>query len=181
MTQHTQPVVAAQHQQQTLTTQHQQQQQTTTTPNSNNNNNQSNNNNVSSASTTTSAPSTSNNQTQTVAVQQQQQHQNNNNNNYQTQQNVSGPVYNPQLQPANVFVPAHNIPAHHHSQHHHQTGAMYQTMIPAALPSNVYVNNVTANVNLHGWAHAVPHSAWVHPGSAQHYIHGELPPEQVRL
>ncbi|KNC27252.1 hypothetical protein FF38_05495 [Lucilia cuprina] len=185
MTQHTQPVGAGQHQhqqhqQQTSTPQQQQQHQTTTTPNTNNNNT-SNNNNSSTTPTTTN-----NNQTQTVAVQQQQpQHQQNNNNNYQSQQQnaTGGQIFNPQIPSANVYVPTLGMPAaaaaHHPQQHHHhQPGAMYQTMIPAAIPSNVYVNNVTANVNLHGWPHTVPHGAWVHPGGTPHYIHGDSPSEQ---
>ncbi|XP_017059620.1 histone-lysine N-methyltransferase 2D [Drosophila ficusphila] len=74
------------------------------------------------------------------------------------------PVYNPP-----VFMSAHG--GHPHA------GAHYPAMIPAPLPSNtVFVNNVTANVNLHGWPHGVPaYSA----GGQHHYIgHGELPPDQ---
>ncbi|XP_037817752.1 transcription factor mef2A-like [Lucilia sericata] len=187
MTQHTQPVGAGQHQhqqhQQTSTPQ-QQQHQTTTTPNTNNNTN--NNNNSSTTPTTTN-----NNQTQTVAVQQQHQqnnnNNNNNNNNYQSQQQqnaTGGQIFNPQMPSANGYVPTLGMPAaaaaaahHHHPQqhHHHQP---YQAMMPAAIPSTVYVHNVTANVNLHGWPHTAPHGPWVHPGGGPHYIHGDLPPEQ---
>lgn len=54
---------------------------------------------------------------------------------------------------------------------------MYPTMIPAGIPPNVYVNNVTANVNLHGWAaHSVP--AYIQ-GGPQHYMPGEVQPGLV--
>uniref|UniRef100_A0A1I8MVY5 Uncharacterized protein n=1 Tax=Musca domestica TaxID=7370 RepID=A0A1I8MVY5_MUSDO len=201
MAQYTQPVVGQQQQQQQSSPpqQHQQQQTQTTTPqapnNTNNNNmNNNNNNNTNPAPTTptaAAAPSVvaattnnNNNQTQTIAV--PQPVANAGNNNYATAQNVvpgvvgvaGAPVYNPQLQAANLYVPAaahHGMPGHHHPQ----PGAMYSTMLPAPLSSNVFVNNVTANVNLHGWPHtAVPHGGWMHAAGAPHYIHGEIPPEQ---
>lgn len=207
MAQYTQPVVGQQQQQQQQSSppqQHQQQQTQTTTPqasnNTNNNNmNNNNNNNTNPAPTTptaAAAPSgvaattnNNNNQTQTIAV--PQPVANAGNNNYATAQNVvpgvvgvaGAPVYNPQLQAANLYVPAaahHGMPGHHHP--HPQPGAMYSTMLPAPLSSNVFVNNVTANVNLHGWPHtAVPHGGWMHAAGAPHYIHGEIPPEQVHV
>ncbi|EDW92766.1 chromatin modification-related protein eaf-1 [Drosophila yakuba] len=75
------------------------------------------------------------------------------------------PVYNPP-----VYMSAHG--GHPHA------GAHYPAMIPAPMPSNhVYVNNVTANVNLHGWPHGVP--AYMPPGGQHHYIgHGDMPQEQ---
>ncbi|XP_053953660.1 PDZ and LIM domain protein Zasp [Anastrepha ludens] len=76
------------------------------------------------------------------------------------------PIYNQAMHSSNVFVPAPGV---------HQAGPMYAAMMPAQLPSNVYVNNVTANVNLHGWTHAVP--TYI-PGGAQHYIHGDVPSDQ---
>ncbi|XP_013104013.2 putative mediator of RNA polymerase II transcription subunit 26 [Stomoxys calcitrans] len=194
MTQYTQPVVGQQQQlpQQTSPTQQQQQQNTTTQTTNNNNMN-----NNTAAATATAAPNATanNNQTQTVAVQHQQQPQannnnsTNNNNNYSNPQpnsvpgsagaGVGGPVYNPQLHATNMYVPApHGMAAGPHHPHH-QPGTMYSTMIPAPMSSNVYVNNVTANVNLHGWPHAaVHHGGWVHHGGAPQYIPGELPPEQ---
>ncbi|CAD7002480.1 unnamed protein product [Ceratitis capitata] len=76
------------------------------------------------------------------------------------------PIYNQAMHSPNMFVPAPGV---------HQTGPMYATMMPAQIPSNVYVNNVTANVNLHGWAHTVP--TYI-PGGAPHYIQGDVPPDQ---
>jgi len=76
------------------------------------------------------------------------------------------PVYNP-----HVYMSAHG--GHPHA------GAHYPAMIPAPIPSNnVYVNNVTANVNLHGWPHGVP--TYMPAGGQHHYIgHGDMPQEQV--
>ncbi|XP_018804399.1 PREDICTED: homeobox protein 5 [Bactrocera latifrons] len=76
------------------------------------------------------------------------------------------PIYNQAMHSPNMFVPAPGV---------HQAGPMYAAMMPAQIPSNVYVNNVTANVNLHGWAHTVP--AYI-PGGAPHYIQGDMPPDQ---
>ncbi|XP_036214946.2 putative uncharacterized protein DDB_G0271606 [Bactrocera oleae] len=76
------------------------------------------------------------------------------------------PIYNQAMHSPNMFVPAPGV---------HQAGPMYAAMMPAQIPSNVYVNNVTANVNLHGWAHTVP--AYI-PGGAPHYIQGDIPPDQ---
>ncbi|XP_044314035.1 LOW QUALITY PROTEIN: mediator of RNA polymerase II transcription subunit 15a [Drosophila rhopaloa] len=76
------------------------------------------------------------------------------------------PVYNPQ-----VYMSAHG--GHPHA------GAHYPAMIPAPTPSStaVYVNNVTANVNLHGWPHGVP--TYLQAGGQHHYIgHGDMPQEQ---
>ncbi|XP_017486476.1 PREDICTED: chromatin modification-related protein eaf-1-like [Rhagoletis zephyria] len=75
-------------------------------------------------------------------------------------------IYNQAMHSPNVFVPASGV---------HQAGPMYATMMPAQIPSNVYVNNVTANVNLHGWTHTVP--AYI-PCGTPHYIHGDVPPDQ---
>ncbi|XP_075164150.1 ubiquitin specific protease 10 [Haematobia irritans] len=182
MTQYTQPVVGQQ--QQTSPPQQQQQQQQNTTIQTTNNNNM---NNSPAAPTTpaTNTTSNNNNQTQAIAVQPQAPSNNNNSNTYTPQPNSVpgaaggvGPVYNPQLHATNMYVPAHTgMSGPHHP--HHQPGAMYSTMIPAPLSSNVFVNNVTANVNLHGWSHtAVPQGGWVHHGGAPQFIHGEISPDQ---
>ncbi|XP_070136659.1 uncharacterized protein Usp10 isoform X2 [Drosophila bipectinata] len=72
------------------------------------------------------------------------------------------PVFN------QMYMPAHA--AHPHA------GPHYPAMIPAPMP-NVFVNNVTANVNLHGWSHSVPPNYL--PGAQPHYIGpGDMPQEQ---
>ncbi|XP_054085542.1 myb-like protein AA [Zeugodacus cucurbitae] len=76
------------------------------------------------------------------------------------------PIYNQAMHSPNMFVPAPGV---------HQAGHMYATMMPTQIPSNVYVNNVTANVNLHGWSHSVP--AYI-PAGTPHYIQGDVPPDQ---
>lgn len=200
MTQYTQPVVGQQQQPQPQQQQLQQQQQTTPpqqpqqqqqqqqnamTQQTTNNNNMNMNN-----PTTPVVTNTNNNQTQAMVAVQTIANNNSSSSNsaYSTQQTAavqvgaSGPMYNPQLHPANLYVQgAHHAIAGHPHHPQHQPGAMYSTMIPAPLSSNVYVNNVTANVNLHGWSHTpVPHGGWVHPAGAPHYIHGgEMPSEQV--
>lgn len=79
------------------------------------------------------------------------------------------PIYNQAMHSPNMFVPAPGV---------HQAAPMYAAMMAAQIPSNVYVNNVTANVNLHGWAHTVP--AYI-PGGAPHYIQGDMPSDQVYI
>ncbi|KAI9588160.1 hypothetical protein GQX74_004006 [Glossina fuscipes] len=176
MTQHTQPVVAQQQQLQTAGVQT-----TTTTPTITT---QSNNNNNHNSSNASNSNNNSNNQTtQTVSIQQPQMNNNNNNNtsnnnNYsnQTQTAATANIYNAALPSTNLYMSA-TAAASHGMSAHAQHGTMYPAMIPAPLSSNVFVNNVTANVNLHGWAHTVPTGTWVHP-SASHYIHGDVPTEQ---
>uniref|UniRef100_A0A1A9W539 Uncharacterized protein n=1 Tax=Glossina brevipalpis TaxID=37001 RepID=A0A1A9W539_9MUSC len=177
MTQHTQPVVAQQQAagvQTTTTTA------TITTTQSNNNNNH----NSSNASNSNNNNNNNNQTTQTVSIQQPQMNNNNNNsnnNNYsnQTQTAATANIYNPTLPSTNLYMSA-TAAATHGMSAHAQHGTVYPTMIPAPLSSNVFVNNVTANVNLHGWPHTVPTGTWVHP-SAPHYIHGDVPAEQVSL
>lgn len=73
------------------------------------------------------------------------------------------PVFN------QMYMPAHA--AHPHA------GPPYPAMMPAHIP-NVFVNNVTANVNLHGWSHSVPPNYL--PGAQPHYIGpGDMAQEQV--
>lgn len=172
MTQHTQPVVAQQQQLQTAGVQT-----TTTTPTITT---QSNNNNHNSSNASNSNNTSNNQTTQTVSIQQPQMN-NSNNNNYsnQTQTAATANIYNPTLPSTNLYMSA-TAAASHGMSAHAQHGTMYPAMIPAPLSSNVFVNNVTANVNLHGWAHTVPTGAWVHP-SASHYIHGDVPTEQVSV
>ncbi|XP_014765047.2 ubiquitin carboxyl-terminal hydrolase 3 isoform X2 [Drosophila ananassae] len=72
------------------------------------------------------------------------------------------PVFN------QMYMPAHA--AHPHA------GPPYPAMMPAHIP-NVFVNNVTANVNLHGWSHSVPPNYL--PGAQPHYIGpGDMAQEQ---
>lgn len=83
------------------------------------------------------------------------------NNNYAHHGGAAQPVYN-QMH----YLPAHGVQP--------VAGPVYPTMIPGGIPPNVYVNNVTANVNLHGWtAHPVP--TYI-PGGPQHYLPGEVQP-----
>ncbi|KAH8379762.1 hypothetical protein KR009_006995, partial [Drosophila setifemur] len=103
---------------------------------------------------------------------------NNNNNNI-----VSPSGNNNLLTPVQAFAPAgqpmyNSVYMPPHGGHPH-AGAHYPTMVQAPMPSNVYVKNVTANVNLHGWSYSVPYL----PGGGQpHYIgHGDMPQEQGNL
>ncbi|EDV50093.2 uncharacterized protein Dere_GG14744 [Drosophila erecta] len=108
---------------------------------------------------------------------------NNNNNNHNNSTLVSPSGNNNLMTPVQAFTPTgqpvYNPPVYMsaHGGHPH-AGAHYPAMIPAPMPSNhVYVNNVTANVNLHGWPHGVP--AYMPPGGQHHYIgHGDMPQDQ---
>lgn len=108
----------------------------------------------------------------------------NNNNNHHNNTLVSPSGNNNLMTPVQAFTPTGQPVYNPHvymSAHggHPHAGAHYPAMIPAPMPSNhVYVNNVTANVNLHGWPHGVP--AYMPPGGQHHYIgHGDMPQEQV--
>lgn len=85
------------------------------------------------------------------------------------------PLYN-QSPPQALYMPQGHGGHHPHMS---QGAAMFQpqAVIPAPMSSNVYVHNVTANVNLHGW----PQTCIQGGGAPPHYLgaHGELPPEQV--
>ncbi|XP_016029757.2 trithorax group protein osa [Drosophila simulans] len=108
---------------------------------------------------------------------------NGNNNNHHNSTLASPSGNNNLMTPVQAFTPTgqpvYNPPVYMsaHGGHPH-AGAHYPAMIPAPMPSNhVYVNNVTANVNLHGWPHGVP--AYMPPGGQHHYIgHGDMPQEQ---
>ncbi|KAH8298642.1 hypothetical protein KR018_005676, partial [Drosophila ironensis] len=90
---------------------------------------------------------------------------------------VSPSGNNNMLTPVQTLAPAGQpmfnqmyMPAHAAHQH---AGAHY----PAMIPPNVIVNNLTANVNLHGWSHSVPN--YLPAGAQPHYIgHGDIPQEQ---
>lgn len=129
---------------------------TPTTPQTLPNNNNNNNSNTNNSNNIVSA--TSNNI-------------NNNNNSVLAQV----PLYN-QPPPQALYMPQGHGGHHPHMS---QGAAMFQpqAVIPAPMSSNVYVHNVTANVNLHGW----PQTCIQGGGAPPHYLgaHGELPPEQV--
>ncbi|KRF97690.1 uncharacterized protein Dwil_GK27498 [Drosophila willistoni] len=99
---------------------------------------------------------------------------NNNNNNVMTPVQAFAPAGQPIYNPQTLYMPSPH--GHPHPSAHYQA-----TMVPTPLPGNVYVNNVTANVNLHaGWSHTVP--GYIPSGAAggghpqAHYIsaHGEM-------
>lgn len=92
-------------------------------------------------------------------VVQQQSSQNNNINNYQGHHPHPHHGFN-HIHPSGVYM-----------QNHAGTPAMYHMVPTATLPGNVFVNNVTANVNLHGFVtHSVPQYI---PASQAAFIHGD--------
>lgn len=102
---------------------------------------------------------------------------NNNNNNTIVSPSGNNNVLTPVHALASTGQPVFNqmyMPAH---AGHPHAGPHYSAMMPAHIP-NVFVNNVTANVNLHGWSHSMPPNYL--PGAQPHYIGpGDLPQEQV--
>ncbi|XP_070141193.1 uncharacterized protein Usp10 isoform X2 [Drosophila kikkawai] len=106
---------------------------------------------------------------------------NNNNNNSNSGTLVSPSGNNNLMTPVQAFTPAGQPLFNPHlymPQHggHPHAGNPYQAMIQTQLP-NVFVNNVTANVNLHGWSHTVP--TYLPGGAQSHYIgHGDMPQDQ---
>ncbi|XP_034656981.1 trithorax group protein osa isoform X3 [Drosophila subobscura] len=111
----------------------------------------------------------------------------NNNNNNNNNNSVVSPAgnnnNNVMAAPVHAFTPAgqpiYNLctPMPAHGGHPHAGGHYAATMLQAPISSSVYVNQVTANVNLHGWSHSVP--AYI-PGAGQaHYMpHGDMPQDQ---
>lgn len=113
--------------------------------------------------------------TQSQGQQQQVQasSQNNNLSNYAPPHPSQTHTFN-QLPPGGVFMHSHGVSP--------VAGAMY-VPCPAGLPGNVYVNNVTANVNLHGYvAHSVPpqYISGTTPAFMQENVQQNMPhvPEQ---